>query len=75
MSLRVWLLSRRLALRTVLVHDAVAGVLDDAGNLEELGGLELLHDVLQLRLLNQSGQLVEAFGARFDLFHRIVVLT
>ena len=52
---RISFLSRRLALRTVRVHDPCrsAGVLDDSSNLKELGRLELLDDVLQFRLLDE----------------------
>lgn len=40
---------------------------DDPRHLEEFGRFELLHDVLQLRPLDQFGQLVEALSTALDL--------
>ena len=41
-------------------------------HLEELGGLELLNDDLQLGLLNECSELVEALSAAFNLVVRVL---
>ena len=75
-SLALSLLSGRAGLGAGHIHtdESVVGaaVRDDPGHLEELGRLELLDDVLELRLLDEAGQLVEALGARFDLLNRVL---
>lgn len=52
----------------VLLLGALA---DDARHFEELRRLELLHDHLQLRGLDQVCQLIEALSAALYLVHRV----
>lgn len=46
--------------------------IDNACNFIELGGSELLHDILELRFLNQSSKLIEALRAWLHLLDLIL---
>lgn len=76
MSLSIALMSRRTSLGAGDIHTDESVVCTaarhDSGYFKELGGLELLNDVLKFGLLNQGCQLVEALGTRLHLLDRVL---
>lgn len=65
---------RRLVTRNVDADDSGVGTdaVNNARHLIELRRLEFLDDVLQLALLNQCRELVEALSARLDLLDLVL---